>query len=218
MRGPGRDRQLPAWSHHSPQFRNLLRHIGDKKDRKTLITASNIAVGKPKASISPWRNSTSRRPFRPALSRARSRRRSARSAPMTCPAGPTIEAAGIADARLPQPTSRTVDPAVRARRSTVGLPYRSQNARGSSSKWSEAALWDAAAFAFAGSMGCCMSEPPLPSTVGWGHSLPRLAPPVWQAGSSSSRAAVRPVLTLDCLRRPVHDLVVGTGRADARTR
>jgi hypothetical protein len=49
-------------------------------------------------------------------------------------------AAGIADAPDPQPTSKTVEPGRSASRAIVRCPYLLQNASGSSSKWSAAAL------------------------------------------------------------------------------
>src|SRR5271166_513730 len=68
------------------------------------------------------------------------------STPITLPVGPTSSAAGIAEAPVPQPTSRITPPKGKERRSKVRLPCLAQKERGSLSKWSAAALYVIAAF------------------------------------------------------------------------
>src|SRR5262249_23219774 len=79
--------------------------------------------------------------------------------PTTDPFFPTACAAGNAEAPVPQPTSRTFAPACNFRLATVRLPTRSQKLRGSSSKWSAAASYVAAAFSLAFFNGSSMPPP-----------------------------------------------------------
>jgi hypothetical protein len=95
---------------------------GTKKIANTQTTASKYPSANGRAVMSAQRNSMLRSPRCSAFSRPRRSSPSARSTPITRPAGPTRSAAGSADAPVPQPTSSTCAPAGKASRSTVRRP------------------------------------------------------------------------------------------------
>ena len=97
-----------------------------KKIPKTQTTASKLAFGKPSRSISPNLNSMLVRPSFFDLARPSSSSRSARSIARTEPADPTLLAAGMAEAPVPQATSSTRAPSFSRSRSTVRRPIKSQ--------------------------------------------------------------------------------------------
>lgn len=78
--------------------------------------------------------------------------------PTTYPSRPTLSPAGIAEAPLPQQTSRTRSPGFRDSRSTVLRPKLSQNVLTAESKQSAAASYAATALAFASSWAVIVSE------------------------------------------------------------
>src|SRR5262249_46566301 len=93
-----------------------------KNTPNTHMTASKLASGKPVLIALAQRNSTFGSPSAAALARACSSSGSARSMPTTQPPGPTVLAAGIADAPAPQHRSSTECPGSSGRRDTVAVP------------------------------------------------------------------------------------------------